>query len=405
MLSPKTLEDYITKCDTVLNDNDTFNADIMVDEILSVLGSYLPQLRSGLSKYGFIAAASNGKGNTSVVGNEVDHIKDLSILRNRLIAELDGMEFSIKQKQHSQTSEQDEFVKPYKLFISHATKNSDYVKLLINLLEDIGLNESNVFCSSMPSYGVPLDEDIYDYLSKQFNTYNLRVLFILSDEYYESPASLNEMGAAWILKSQYTSILLPRFDFRSIRGAVNPNKAAIKIDSAHEELTHRLGELKDNLINEFGLQPIQSTRWERYRDEFINNTHALAESKMLQADIDETSSEIPPKPVITRDAAVLLVYTASDKSGRGIVFSRSLSGTSISGGIHQFILEQTPREIARWTGAIKELERLGLINATNLKRDIFEVTRSGFDVADEMKGKLDIDITQPPSSYFEPPTV
>lgn len=403
MLSPKTLEDYIAKCDIVLNDNDTCNADIMVDEILSVLGSYLPQLRSCLSKYGFIAAVSDGKGNTNVVGDEVDHIKDLSIIRNRLIAELEGMDFSIKQ--NVQNSEQDKIEKPFKLFISHATKNSDYVKLLINLLEDIGLNESNVFCSSMPGYGVPLDEDIYDYLNKQFNMYHLRVLFILSDEYYDSPANLNEMGAAWILKSRYTSILLPGFDFKGIRGAVNPNKAAIKLDSAHDELTHRLGELKDNLINEFGLHPIQSTRWERYRDEFINNTQVLAESKMLQADTNETSSEIPPKPKITRDAAVLLVYTASDNSSRGIVFSRSLSGTSISGGLHQFILVQTPREIARWTGAIKELERLGLINATNLKRDIFEVTRSGFDVADEMKGKLDIDITQPPSSYFEPPTV
>ena len=35
-----------------------------------------------------------------------------------------------------------------KIFISHATKDKDYVAALVNLLEDIGLRESQVFCSS-----------------------------------------------------------------------------------------------------------------------------------------------------------------------------------------------------------------------------------------------------------------
>ena len=47
-----------------------------------------------------------------------------------------------------------------KIFISHATKDKDYVSALVNLLEDMGLRERQIFCSSASGYGIPLDEDI-----------------------------------------------------------------------------------------------------------------------------------------------------------------------------------------------------------------------------------------------------
>ena len=108
-----------------------------------------------------------------------------------------------------------------KIFISHATKDKDYVAALVNLLEDIGLRESQVFCSSASGYNIPLDEDIYDYLKEQFNEFDLHVILVLSDHYYESVASMNEMGAAWVLQKKYTTILLPGFEFKEIRGAIN----------------------------------------------------------------------------------------------------------------------------------------------------------------------------------------
>ena len=53
---------------------------------------------------------------------------------------------------------------------------------------------------------------------------------MLSDNYYKSPACLNEMGAAWVLKKEYRSILLPGFDYKEIEGAINPRKIGIKLD-------------------------------------------------------------------------------------------------------------------------------------------------------------------------------
>ena len=114
-----------------------------------------------------------------------------------------------------------------KIFISHASKDKNYVFCIVKLLEFIGLRQEQLFCSSVPGYGIPLDEDIYDYLRQQFQEYNLHVILVLSDNYYQSVACMNEMGAAWVLRNDYTTILLPGFEFKKIEGAINPRKIAV----------------------------------------------------------------------------------------------------------------------------------------------------------------------------------
>ena len=39
------------------------------------------------------------------------------------------------------------------------------------------------------------------------------MIILWSDAYLESPACLNEMGAAWVVQSDYTNIYVPTFSF------------------------------------------------------------------------------------------------------------------------------------------------------------------------------------------------
>ena len=39
------------------------------------------------------------------------------------------------------------------------------------------------------------------------------MIILWSDMYLESPACLNEMGAAWVVQSDYTNIYVPTFSF------------------------------------------------------------------------------------------------------------------------------------------------------------------------------------------------
>lgn len=170
-------------------------------------------------------------------------------------------------------SEDQEMLRP-KIFISHSSADLKYVEPLVELFADIGMTSDNLFCSSVPDYAIPLNQDIYDYLASLFREYKLYVIFALSDNYYSSPACMNEMGAAWVLKNEYTSILLPGFEYREIKGAVNPNRIGMKLDDDDELLKKRLGELKNIISNNFGIS-VPDMRWEKKRNDFISTIKSL----------------------------------------------------------------------------------------------------------------------------------
>lgn len=190
---------------------------------------------------------------------------------NRLKSSLKVIEKNIDKYFPDEKSVESEITKAMKpkIFISHSSKDVKYVEPIVELLADIGMTNDNLFCSSVPDYAIPLNQDIYDYLASLFRECKLYVIFVLSDNYYNSPACMNEMGAAWVLKNEYTSILLPKFEYKEIKGAVNPNKTGMKLDDDDELLKKRLGELKNIISEKFGIS-VPDMRWEKKRNDFIN---------------------------------------------------------------------------------------------------------------------------------------
>lgn len=164
-----------------------------------------------------------------------------------------------------------------KLFISHATKDKEIVKTIVDdFLYTIGLREDQMFCSSVDEIGVPLKENIYDYIKSTFQAEELYVLFVISEAYYESPACLNEMGAAWIMQSDYACILLPGFKFEEMKGAIDPRRLSISLDS--EQAPSLLTELKHDLEKKFNIEhPATERRWERQRERLLNSILEVAD--------------------------------------------------------------------------------------------------------------------------------
>lgn len=385
MIATETLHRYIALCDNIIETNDTQNAEKLENEIIAVFGNEIKGIRTGLSNYSPCFLGSTPYGTISH-NTDVDFIEDVILLKNRLQTELEKnvMDFSKTEKEN----------KMKKVFISHASTDKPFIELLVNLLEDIGLSENEIVCSSIPGYGIPLGKDIYDWLSEQFQNCELHIIFVLSENYYNSVACLNEMGAAWVLKQKYDTILLPKFDFPQIKGAINPQQIGIKLDSEPTELNQRLNELKDGLIEEFELKSLSASRWERHRNEFVNKSTAL--DKQVP-DNEEGHQE---KRTISTDAAVLLVYAANDNSGQ-IVMLNSIIGLSVNAGKWNFVdCNGGAREEARWKSVVNELENYGLIEDGSYKHQIFTVTNIGYKVADEIKAKLNINTDNSPDEYL-----
>lgn len=92
-----------------------------------------------------------------------------------------------------------------KVFISHNTEDVDFAKEIIAMLVALGVKHDDIFCSSVPGYGIPFGKNIINSLRSQFDSFKLFVIFIHSPRYYNSVISLNEMGAAWILRAKHCS--------------------------------------------------------------------------------------------------------------------------------------------------------------------------------------------------------
>lgn len=161
-----------------------------------------------------------------------------------------------------------------KVFMSHSSIDKFYVDELIELLEIMGLDSNQIFCSSFDGYNISLGENYLERLRMELNEESL-VLFILSENFYKSPICLCEMGATWIKTKEHIPILIPPFDFDDIKGVI-PLTQGFKIN---DHL--KLNELKLIIDSFFALLPKDNSTWERKRDKVLGRiNHKLNPPKL-----------------------------------------------------------------------------------------------------------------------------
>lgn len=172
----------------------------------------------------------------------------------------------------------DEKYKAPKIFISHSTDDKSIVEKFVAMLEQIGVKQDQLFCSSVAGYEIPQGAgNIYDYIRNEMSNDNLFVIMMLSQNYYKSAACLNEMGAAWIRQSAYQSILLPGFQYTEIDGAINPKDMTFRLDD-EKRRNYALNDLKDRIIGHLIMDDISQNRWERIRNDFLDGIDHISKS-------------------------------------------------------------------------------------------------------------------------------
>ena len=232
------------------------------------------------------------------------------------------------------------------IFISHSSKNKDQVAKIADLLRSINLSpRRDIFCSSLPGYGIPNGANIFDFLRERFLNYDLHIIFVHSPEYYESPVSLNEMGAAWVLRANATSLLLPGFDFSGMKGVIGSACIAIKLDGDRPEVKDRLNQLRRELESEFDISDNEDIIWEEARDKFIREINSDVSTKN-----ENISSE---SALITGEMKQLLRKAAAVPDGQILVDSDLESGTYIQIG-SEVVAKEYPdrRQYAVWEEAL-----------------------------------------------------
>lgn len=174
------------------------------------------------------------------------------------------------------------------VFISHSHGDEPFVVALVNLLEDMGFTKDTLFCSSVREYGIPLSGDIFETIRGLFLEHDLYVMFVHSPRFYGSAVSLNEMGAAWVLKTDFCSFLTNDMEYGMMKGVVNNAKLSIKVDE--KEAPALLNDLYKHLVTVFSLQEMEMNKWERKRDQFLavvrNLKNEAVEDAVAENDVD-----------------------------------------------------------------------------------------------------------------------
>ena len=258
------------------------------------------------------------------------------------------------------------------IFISHSSENKAQVAKIADLLRSINLSpRRDIFCSSLPGYGIPNGANIFEFLRKRFVDYDLHIIFVHSPEYYESPVCLNEMGAAWVLRANATSLLLPGFDFSGMKGVIGSDCIAIKLDGDRSEVKDRLNQLRRELEAEFDISDNEDIIWEEARDKFIREINDPALGKQ--------DNITPASIAVTEEMKQLLKKVAAVPEGQILIDADWESGTYIQIG-SEVVAKEYPdrRQYAIWDEALNACLRAKYIERKS--NAICVITNAGYKV-------------------------
>lgn len=155
-----------------------------------------------------------------------------------------------------------------KIFISHASKDNEIGKEIINLLQLIGVDHNQIFYSSAAGYGIPLGKDWVETLRSEVSNEGV-VISLLSKNYFSSQICLLEMGATWVLSKLHLPILIPPLTFKDINDVINSTQGFQILDRL------RWSSLKREIEKLFDLEPLPEDKWEAQRDSILARIEKL----------------------------------------------------------------------------------------------------------------------------------
>lgn len=176
---------------------------------------------------------------------------DLEKLRDRLIIYCKENDNNMKNEKINQcnASHRNQII-----FISHKSDDKKYGDALREFIVGLGIKDEQLIYTSCSMNKIPMDLNIYEYLRKNIHS-EIFMIILWSDSYLESPACLNEMGAAWVVQADYTNIYVPKFSFGNPKYhqcAVDTNKMGAVLNG-DDHCKMSMMELKDKIVKMFDL--------------------------------------------------------------------------------------------------------------------------------------------------------
>ena len=144
------------------------------------------------------------------------------------------------------------------IFLCHSSKDKKYADAIAEFIRGIGVRNEQLIYTSHELHKIPLNKDIFEYIRERIDE-GIFMIILWSDDCLDSPACMNEVGAAWAIDAEYTNIYVPGFDFNSKKYnecAIRSTKG-IRLDG--KDLDQNVTELKKKIVSMLGLKVDDNT--------------------------------------------------------------------------------------------------------------------------------------------------
>lgn len=154
------------------------------------------------------------------------------------------------------------------LFISHSSEDAALVALLVDLLTSaLSLNASEIRCTSVDGYRLPIGVKTDEYLRQEIQDAQL-FIGLISTSSLRSTYVLFELGARWGCGKHLAPLLAPASIPRILSSPL-ANLNALRCDNASQ-----LHQLIHDLADELGISPGAPADNQRYIERIINHVKA-----------------------------------------------------------------------------------------------------------------------------------
>ncbi len=273
-----------------------------------------------------------------------------------------------------------------KIFISHKSEDKPFVDALVKLLRlYIGSEADKIFCSSVPNYKIGLSQEIYSTIKSQFENYDLFTIIVHSPRYYQSSICLNEMGASWILETDFCSFLTADCEYDDLQGVIDKKYISIKVNA--KEAKDRMNEFMGKVLYFFNMPKLDFStfsQWESDRNEFLKEVCNL---DLVEEQRKKTNDgENPMQDSLSDfDNEYLKKWADSDDGECWII--ETMDGSLIQIGEEEFCVN-SGRERAEWDNFFERLMKLGFAAIVRLNSDgspIYELKKPAYDYVESLK--------------------
>ncbi len=269
-----------------------------------------------------------------------------------------------------------------RVFASHSSKDKELASRVVELLRSaLNLRSDEIRYTSEPGYGLPAGANIEQGLRQGVRDAEV-LIGLLTPNSLSSIYVIFELGARWGMNKTNIYLYANGMTPDELGSPLKDYNGLYCSNTVH---MHRMVEDVADYLN------VRADRTSSF-------TSLIEQISHLASVVDHPTVHASDTDVhlsLSEEAKSLLKEASQDADGH-ILVSRTFGGMELRTNEKSFVETRDPRQESLWIAALKELCDRGLVEDRQGNDEVFNVTNTGFKVADDLDG----DVARRPGSQF-----